>query len=208
MLRGPRVELEAAALGGDRDPQRVAREHQSRCVVGSGAGGLAGAARLARPVDLQHALARGEAARRRDLLDQRLDVGAEELERPVAGLADEMEVARMPVRVLEPEPAFAEVHLAGDAGVHHPLQRAVDGGAADAGGPRGGSGPPDRRRSGGLRGGGRRRGCARACWSVSRPPGAGGRRRGTTGSADGDIARRRGRPARHRRSTGPAASRR
>ena len=39
---------------------------------------------------------------------------------------------RVPVRVLEPEPALAEVHLARDAGVHHPLQRAVDGGAADA----------------------------------------------------------------------------
>ena len=43
-----------------------------------------------------------------------------------------MEVARLAVGVLEPEPALAEVDLARDAGVHHPLQRAVDGGAADA----------------------------------------------------------------------------
>jgi hypothetical protein len=41
-------------------------------------------------------------------------------------------MARVPVRVLEPESPLAEVHLAGDAGVRHPLQRAVDGGSADA----------------------------------------------------------------------------
>src|SRR5262249_50827636 len=41
-------------------------------------------------------------------------------------------VARMPVRRLEPRSAFAEVDLARDAGVDHPLQRPVDGGAADA----------------------------------------------------------------------------
>ena len=38
----------------------------------------------------------------------------------------------MAVRVLEPEAALAEVDLAGDARVDHPLQRAVDGGPADA----------------------------------------------------------------------------
>ena len=43
-----------------------------------------------------------------------------------------MEMPRLAVGVLEAEPAFAEIDLAGDAGVHHPLQRAVDGGAADA----------------------------------------------------------------------------
>ena len=37
----------------------------------------------------------------------------------------------MPVGVLEAEAALAEVDLARDARVHHPLQRAVDGGAAD-----------------------------------------------------------------------------
>ena len=70
--------------------------------------------------------------RRRDFLDEPLDVGAEELERAMAGLADEMEMPRLAVRVLEAEPALAEIDLARDAGVHHPLQRAVDGGAADA----------------------------------------------------------------------------
>ena len=42
-----------------------------------------------------------------------------------------MKVPRMPVGVLEPETAFAEIHLAGDARFLHPLQRAVDGRAAD-----------------------------------------------------------------------------
>ena len=42
-----------------------------------------------------------------------------------------MEVPGMPVRVLEAEPAFAEVHFAGDPGVDHPLQGPVDGRAAD-----------------------------------------------------------------------------
>src|SRR5437762_13545687 len=42
-----------------------------------------------------------------------------------------MEVTRLPVGMLEAEPPFAEIDLAGDPGVHHPLQRAVDGGAAD-----------------------------------------------------------------------------
>ena len=44
-----------------------------------------------------------------------------------------MKVARVAVRRLEARTAFAEIDLAGDAGVDHPLQRAVDGGAADAG---------------------------------------------------------------------------
>ena len=48
-------------------------------------------------------------------------------------VADQMEVPRMPIRRLEPGTAFAEIDLAGDAGVDHPLQRAVDRGAADAG---------------------------------------------------------------------------
>ena len=101
----------------------------------------------------------GEIARRGDLLEQRFDVGAEELERSVAALADQMEVPRMPVRVLEAEPAFAEIDLARDPGVHHPLQRAVDRRPADALAaesssripaairrPRGGSDRRDRRR--------------------------------------------------------------
>ena len=73
-----------------------------------------------------------KAARRGDLLEQRLDVGAEELRRAVAGGADEMEMPRMAVRGLEARPPLAEIHLAGDAGADHPLQRAVDRRAADA----------------------------------------------------------------------------
>src|SRR6185295_17676501 len=86
---------------------------------------------FARAVDLQHALAGGEIPRRRHFLEQRLDVRAQELERPVAALADEMEMPRMQVRVLEAEAPLAEIDLARDAGVDHPLQRAVDRRAAD-----------------------------------------------------------------------------
>jgi hypothetical protein len=82
-------------------------------------------------MDLQHALAWREAARGRDLLDKRLDVGAQELERPVAGLADQMEMPWMPVRMLEPEAALAEIDFPGDSGVDHPLESPVDSRAAD-----------------------------------------------------------------------------
>src|SRR5205809_6305820 len=51
----------------------------------------------------------------------------------MAGAADQMEVPRVAERRLEARTPFAEVHLAGDARVDHPLQRAIDAGAADAG---------------------------------------------------------------------------
>ena len=51
----------------------------------------------------------------------------------MAGGADQVEVARMAVRRLEARAPFAEIDLARDAGVHHPLQRAIDRRAADAG---------------------------------------------------------------------------
>ena len=124
------VELHAAALGRDRDAQRVAREQQLR--IDALFSGGAGAARFAGAVDLHHGLPRGEGARGRDFFDQLLDVRAQELVRAVAGLADQVEVARMAVGMLEAEAAFAEVDLARDAGFLHPQQRAVDGGAADA----------------------------------------------------------------------------
>ena len=127
------VELEPAPLGGDRDAQRVAGEHQIGAhLLDLGLGFRAAAAPLARPVDLHHALRGREVARRRHLGHDGLDVGAEELERLVALLANEVEVPRLAVRMLEPGPPLAEVHLARDPGVHHPLQRPVDGGAADA----------------------------------------------------------------------------
>ena len=44
-----------------------------------------------------------------------------------------MKVPRVAVRRLETRTPFAEVDFARDAGVDHPLQRAVDGRAADAG---------------------------------------------------------------------------
>src|SRR5262245_5474350 len=128
--RRARIELEAAALRRDRDAERIAREQQLRrstfCSRRS-----SGPARFARAVDLQHALTRREVAGRRHFLDERFDVGAEELEAAIAALADQMEMARMPVRVLEPEASFAEVHLPRDARVDHPLQRAINRRTAD-----------------------------------------------------------------------------
>ena len=73
-----------------------------------------------------------EIARRGDLLDERLDVGAQKLGRAMAHVADEMKVSGMAVGGLESRTAFAEIDLAGDSGVDHPLQRAVDRGATDA----------------------------------------------------------------------------
>ena len=87
---------------------------------------------FARAVDLHDGLARLELPRRGDFLEQRLDVRAEELERLMTGAADEVEVPRVPVGVLELELAVAEIDAARDAGLDHPEQRPVDGGAADA----------------------------------------------------------------------------
>ena len=129
--RRARIELEPAALGRDRDTQRVARENHLRRPA-LRIGRLAGLTVFARAVNLHHALLADELPRRRDFFDQRFDVGAEELEGLVAGLADQVEVARVPIRMLEPEAAFAEIDFAGDARVHHPLQRAVHRRAADA----------------------------------------------------------------------------
>src|SRR5258705_2484691 len=129
--RRARVELETAALGRNRNPQRVARKQQVG-VAGLRRAVASGPALFARAVNLHDTLRGAEAARGRHLLDQRFDVRAEELERSAAGLADQMEVPRLAVGVLEAEAAFAEIDLAGDAGVHHPLHRPVDGCAADA----------------------------------------------------------------------------
>jgi hypothetical protein len=40
-------------------------------------------------------------------------------------------MTRLTVGVLEPEPPFAEVDLAGDARIDHPLKRAIDRGTTD-----------------------------------------------------------------------------
>src|SRR6202521_1019418 len=76
-----RVELQTAALGGDRDAQRVPRKDQLGCRTVDRRGLPAGPAFLAGPDNLDDRLGRREAARRRHLLDQRFDVGAEEFGR-------------------------------------------------------------------------------------------------------------------------------
>src|SRR4051812_12464299 len=112
--RSAGVELEAAPLSGNRDAERVSREHQiAMAMLGLGRMAASGAAVLALAVNLDHALRRGEAARRSDLLDQPLDIGTEEFEGLVTGLADQVEVTRLPVPLLETESAFPEVDLAG-----------------------------------------------------------------------------------------------
>src|SRR5262245_28030509 len=50
----------------------------------------------------------------------------------MAVLADQVKVARLPVRVLEAEAAFTEINLARNPGVDHPLERPIDGRPADA----------------------------------------------------------------------------
>ena len=82
-------------------------------------------------MDLKNALPRSEIPGRRHFFEQPFDVRAQELERAVAGLADEMKVTGMTIGVFEPEPPFAKIDLARDPRLFHPLQRAVDGGAAD-----------------------------------------------------------------------------
>ena len=46
-------------------------------------------------------------------------------------LADQMEVTGLTVGMLEPESPFAEVHLAGNARIDHPLERAINRGTTD-----------------------------------------------------------------------------
>src|SRR5262245_13744915 len=49
----------------------------------------------------------------------------------MTALADQMEVTGLAIGLLEAESPLAEINLAGDARIHHPLQGAIDGGAAD-----------------------------------------------------------------------------
>src|SRR5690606_24361181 len=124
-----RVELAARPLRGDGDAQRVTREQQfgrdlARRRLAPRAALLAGA------VELHDGLAQREVPLLRHVVYELLDVGAQELHRVVARLADEVEVARVPVAVLEAEAPLTEVDLACDAGLFHPGQRAVDSGAA------------------------------------------------------------------------------
>ncbi len=130
---GARVELQAAAFGRDRHAQRIAREHAIGRHPFDRRRFLAGPALLARADDLDHGLRRREIAGRCDLLHQAFDIGAEKLGRAMAGGADQMKVTGMPVGRLEARAAVAEIDLARDAGADHPQERAVDGGAPDAG---------------------------------------------------------------------------
>src|SRR5262245_17350558 len=50
----------------------------------------------------------------------------------MTALADQVEVARLAVRMLETESTLAEIHFAGDAGVNHPLERPVHRRATDS----------------------------------------------------------------------------
>jgi hypothetical protein len=129
---GARVEVQAAALGRDRDAQGVPREERLGRAAVNRRRLPPGPAVLALAVDLHHALPGGEVPGRRDLLDEGLDIGAQELGRLVAGLADQVKVPRVAVGVFEPEAAFAKIDFPRDTRVYHPLQRAVDGGATDA----------------------------------------------------------------------------
>ena len=73
-----------------------------------------------------------EKVRGPDLFHQRFDIGAEKLRRAVARRANEVEMPRVAVRRLEPGAPFAEIDLPGDAAIDHPLERAIDRGAAHA----------------------------------------------------------------------------
>src|SRR5262245_26997370 len=129
--RGPRIKVEAAALGGDGDAQSVPRKDQIG-VAAFERRGASGAALFTGAIDLDDALRRRKISGRRHFLDEAFDIGAEKLVRAVTALANEMEMTRLAIRMLEAEPALAEIDLARDAGVDHPLQCAVDGRAADA----------------------------------------------------------------------------
>ena len=129
--RCTRVEIETAAFGRNRYAQRIPRKHEIG-VTAFEARRAPRATFLARAIDLDDALRGAEISGRGDFLDEPLNIGAQKLERPMTGLANEMEMPRLTVRVLEAESAFTEIDFASDASVHHPLQSAVDGGAADA----------------------------------------------------------------------------
>src|SRR4030095_8126389 len=103
------IEVEAAALGRNRDAHGVAREDEVGMPFRARHRGAPGPALFTGSVDLHHALRCGETARRSHFLDRTFNVGAEELERTMAALADEMKVTGLTVRVLEPETPLTEI---------------------------------------------------------------------------------------------------
>jgi hypothetical protein len=126
-----RIKLETTTLGSNRDPQRISRKEQFACGAFVSRS-FARAARLTGPVDLHDALSRCETTRGRNFFDQCLDIGAEKFVRAIAALADQVKVPRMAIGMFETKPTLTKVDLARDARIDHPLQRAIDGGAADA----------------------------------------------------------------------------
>ena len=129
---GAGVELQAASLRRDGHAQRVPGEHQLRGGAVDRRGLLARPAVVAGPEDLHDRAGGREAARRRNLLHERFDIRAQKLRRSMALGADQMKMPGMPVRRLVPRSAFAEIHLARDVGVDHPLERPVHGRAANS----------------------------------------------------------------------------
>ena len=92
---GAGVELAAAALGGDGDAQRVAGEHALGRFAVHVRAMRACTAVFAPAEDLDDGLGWFEMTLRRHLVDQQLDVGAQELGRAVAIVTDEVIVTRM-----------------------------------------------------------------------------------------------------------------
>src|SRR5256885_9269039 len=129
--RRARVELEAAALRRDRHAERVTSKHEPRRGAVDWRSLLARPAIVAGPIDLDDRARGRKPARRRNLFHQTFDVGAQKLRRSMALRADEMKMARVPVRRLVPRSTVAEIDLARDVGLDHPLERPVDGGASD-----------------------------------------------------------------------------
>lgn len=124
------IEVETALFGCDRDAERVARKHGVSRDPGVGLR-PASATRLTGAVDLHHALARREPADCGHLFNEGFDIRAQKLKRLVARLANQVEMTWMSVRMLETELAIPEIHSSGDACLHHPQKRAINGGPAD-----------------------------------------------------------------------------
>ena len=82
-------------------------------------------------MDLQHTLSGLKATSGRALFEQNLDIRTEKFRGPVAGLTNEMKMPRVPVGVLEAEPALPEVDLPSDAGIDHPLMGPIHRRATD-----------------------------------------------------------------------------
>src|SRR5262245_6267651 len=127
--RGSGIELIAAFLGRNRDAQCITREHElGRSPVHRPRLRPPGA----RPAFFTHAenlddgLLGCKTAGSGYFFHEGLDIRAQELGRTMAGIADQMEMAGMAIRVLETRSALAKVDLTRDTRLDHPLKCAVD----------------------------------------------------------------------------------